>query len=587
MKMNCVILLFFSLLFVAINIQRSATLTPELQNSSYWKDNTVLSDHNSAALYSPSSSFCVGNQSNQCPSWAYCNKTDGTCKCFRKSTDAIICDSEGNHGFILSCYCLTHDAVMNKIEVGLCLYNCDYMGKNINVDYSLLPYNESSLDYVMCGIYNRTGTLCGKCINNTYLQAYSYDMSCITCGNSFSNLIKYFIVAYVPLTLFCIAVMILRISIPSSQIQGYVFFCQILSSPIFLRNIFIYMRVRGNSAPFKIIMQLFGTLYGIWNLDFFRLLTLDICFEVSPLTVLSLDFFVAVYPLLLMILMYILTLLHDSNFKPVVKISKPIKAIFSLFVSNWDVKTSTIDAFTTFFYLSNIKFLSVCFDLLVPVQVCDTSVNGSCKWAVFYDATVPYLSNEHIPYAVLAMFIMLQFVMAPILILIIYPFALCQKCLSLIPRRWQLALHMFVDSFQGCYKDGTDPGTRDCRWFSVVPFLVRYIIFIVYGAIVLSSFLMFFIMILVFTASLTIIVDPYKSQFKHYSNYLIIYILMLACVVTCAQGLDYGSSVIVLFYVVMCLIGLLHLVYMSVLVLNWIISHRKFNFNFIKKCCTK
>ena len=275
MKMNCVILLFFSLLFVAINIQRNATLTPELQNSSYWKDNTVLSYHNSAALYSPSSSFCVGNQSNQCPSWAYCNKTDGTCKCFRKSTDAIICDSEGNHGFILSCYCLTHDAVMNKIEVGMCLYTCDYMGKNINVDYySLLPYNESSLDFAMCGIYNRTGTLCGKCINNTYLQAYSYDMSCITCGNSFSNLIKYFIVAYVPLTLFCIAVMILRISIPSSQIQGYVFFCQILSSPIILRNIFIYLRVRGDIAPFKIIMQLFGTLYGIWNLDFFRLLTL-------------------------------------------------------------------------------------------------------------------------------------------------------------------------------------------------------------------------------------------------------------------------------------------------------------------------
>ena len=575
------IVLFFSLLFVGINIQRNGTV----QNSSYWKDNTLLSNHNSAALYSPSTPFCVGNKSNQCPSWAYCNKTDGTCKCFRKSTDAIICDSEGNRGYILSCYCLTHDAVMNKTEVGLCLYNCDSM-QNINVDYSILPYNESSLDYAMCGIYNRTGTLCGKCINNTYLQACSYDMSCISCRNSFSNWIKYFMVAYVPLTLFCIAVMMLRISIPSSQIQGYVLFCQILSSPIFVRAILIYLRVRGNSVPYKMI-QLLGTLYGIWNLDFFRLLTLNICFEVSPLTVLSLDFFVAVYPLLLMILMYILTLLHDSNFKPVVKISKPFKAIFSLFVSNWDIKTSTIDAFTTFFYLSNIKFLSVCFDLLVPVQVCDTSGNGSCKWAVFYDATVPYLSNIHIPYAVLAMFIMLQFVTAPILILMFYPFSLCQKCLVLIPLRWQLALHVFVDSFQGCYKDGTDPGTRDCRWFSIVPFLVRYIIFIVYGAVVLSPFLVYFVMILVFTASLIIIVDPYKSQFEHYSNYLIVFILMLACIVTCALGLKYSLSIILLFYAVVCLIVLLHLVYMSVLILNWIVSHRKFDFNFTKKCCTK
>ena len=34
-------------------------------------------------------------------------------------------------------------------------------------------------------------------------------------------------------------------------------------------------------------------------------------------------------------------------------------------------------------------------------------------------------------------------------------------------------LHVFMDSFQGCYKDGTEPGTRDCRWFSAVPFIIR------------------------------------------------------------------------------------------------------------------
>ena len=575
--MNCESVLLLSLLVTATSTQRNATATSELQMSSHWRKNgTVLSNFTSVALYSPSKYLCVGNQSIQCPSWAYCDKRDGTCKCSRKSTDAIICDPEENHGFILSCYCLTHNQVMDTTDIGICLYNCDYVGKNkykfnINVDISLLPYNKSSLDYAMCGKYNRTGILCGKCINNTYLQTYSYDMSCISCRNSFSNWIKYFIVAYVPLTLFCIAVMMLRINIPSSQIQGFVLFSQILSSPNFVRVALIYLGESRNSVFFKMI-QLFGTLYGIWNLDFFRLLTLNICFEVSPLTVLSLDFFVAVYPLLLIIL----TLLYDSNFKPVVKISKPFKAIFSLFVRNWDIKTSTIDAFATFIFLSNVKFLSVCFDLLVPVQVCDTSGNGSCKWAVFYDAMVPYLSHVHLPYAVLAMFVLLLLVIGPILILIIYPFLVCQKCLVLIPRRWQLALHAFVDSIQGSYKDGTGPGTRDCRWFSAVPFLVRFIIFSVYGAVVLSPFIIYSIMILVFTATLIILVDPYKPQFKHYSNHLIVFILFLACTITCAEGLNYSSSVIALFFVVACIIGLLHLLYISILILNWIISHRKF-----------
>ena len=25
-----------------------------------------------------------------------------------------------------------------------------------------------------------------------------------------------------------------------------------------------------------------------------------------------------------------------------------------------------------------------------------------------------------------------------------------------------------LDSFQGCYKDGTEPGTFDCRWFQLL-----------------------------------------------------------------------------------------------------------------------
>ena len=193
----------------------------------------------------------------------YCDNTDGTCTW--KNTDAIILDLEGNHSFVLSCYFLTHNEVMNTTEVGLCLYNCDYMGRSksdIYLDYSLLPYNDSSLDATMCGKYNRTGTLCGKCINNTFMQVYSYNMSCITCGSSFSNWIKYLIIVYIPLTLFCAVIMMLRINIPSSQIQGYVFFCQILLCPIFARTIFIYLVMRGSNGPFKMI-KLFGTLYGI------------------------------------------------------------------------------------------------------------------------------------------------------------------------------------------------------------------------------------------------------------------------------------------------------------------------------------
>ncbi len=34
-----------------------------------------------------------------------------------------------------------------------------------------------------------------------------------------------------------------------------------------------------------------------------------------------------------------------------------------------------------------------------------------------------------------------------------------------------------MDSFQGCYKDDTEPGTRDCRWFAALDLFFRVIIY--------------------------------------------------------------------------------------------------------------
>jgi hypothetical protein len=46
------------------------------------------------------------------------------------------------------------------------------------------------------------------------------------------------------------------------------------------------------------------------------------------------------------------------------------------------------------------------------------------------------------------------------------------------------ALRTFVDAFQGHYKDGTEPGTRDCRWFAGIYFLGRImILFAIFGAV--------------------------------------------------------------------------------------------------------
>ncbi len=129
-----------------------------------------------------------------------------------------------------------------------------------------------------------------------------------------------------------------------------------------------------------------------------------------------------------------------------------------------------------FFFCHNyVKFLSVSFDLLAPVVVYQLSSSGKLtnSWGFFYDATVPYFGERNLPYAIPAIGVLTLFVILPTLLLILYPFRCFQKYLNLLPFRWYI-LHTFMDTFHGCYKDGTEPGTHDCRWFVSVPFLVRF-----------------------------------------------------------------------------------------------------------------
>ena len=67
------------------------------------------------------------------------------------------------------------------------------------------------------------------------------------------------------------------------------------------------------------------------------------------------------------------------------------------------------------------------------------------------------------------------FIICPTILLILYPTRLFRKCVSCCGfRRWH-ALHMFVESFQGQYKDGTN-GTRDFRMVSASFLILRILI---------------------------------------------------------------------------------------------------------------
>ena len=130
---------------------------------------------------------------------------------------------------------------------------------------------------------------------------------------------------------------------------------------------------------------------------------------------------------------------------------KPFKAIFFLFKKNWNIRSSLIDSYATFFLLSNVKFLSVTLDLLIPTKVYELHNNSyNYTWGLYYSGEMKYFGKEHLLYAIIAMIVSVVFNL-PITVLALYPFAFFQKFLNCIPVRWHI-LHTFMDSFTGCYK---------------------------------------------------------------------------------------------------------------------------------------
>ena len=454
------------------------------------------------------------NSSTDCHPWMFYNETSRVCECSDIPYRAVLCDPTIPRTSILDCYCMTFNSQQNAVELGRCLYGCGHKVDNV---YYELPPNKSSLNMYTCEMSHRDSSLCGECKAGYSPLVYSYDLKCMNCTGMTYNWIKYIAVAYIPLTLFFGLVIIFRLNGASPLLRGFISISQGIVSPFSLRAYLLGAAVESNSN-FNVFVKLIGTIYGVWNLDFFRTVLPPICLNITPIQALSLDYAIAFYPLLLVVVTYILISLHSNDIHIVVWLWKPFHRVFHSIKQDWsDIDRSVVKSFATFFTLSYLKFLNVTVDLLVYTEKYTLPVgeqNYRVKHVLYYDATVEYFSTDHLYYGITAMFIGLFIVLLPLVFLVIYPMRWFQRCLNCCKIQRQ-SIDTFVNCYQGYYKDGTN-GTRDCRCFSITFFLFEVLLVSVF----VSSKSMFVFpvaaLILMIGMFVMFVVQPYKEQFKQY-----------------------------------------------------------------------
>ena len=170
------------------------------------------------------------------------------------------------------------------------------------------------------------------------------------------------------------------------------------------------------------------------------------------------------------------------------------------------------------------------------------------------------------------------FVGVPTVILLLYPFKFFQKCLTLFLINWY-SLRIYVDSFQGCYKDGTEPGTFDCCWFSALMLLTRPLYFVIYG-LTLSMMTFAYALILIATVLILLInIQPYKKTAVRYPSTDTSFFILLALFLSTILGMDVSaieSSIYGLILVIICVISAcVPLFYITFFVFSWLIKTKR------------
>jgi hypothetical protein len=426
---------------------------------------------------------------------------------------------------------------------------------------------------------NRKGLICNECIDGFAPAITSLGYQCSNCTESAWYGVPLFLfLELVPITVFYIFIVVFRFSVTSAPMTSFVLFSQ-LAAHLFTTFTSLTAVIENEYGSGMIyFIKLITSVYGIWNLDFFRYLIPPFCIspDLKIIHIFSLYYISAFYPLILIGITWACIEIHSMNSKPLTWIWDHMKKCCYFKRKQMDKKATIIDVFATFFLLSYTKLLFTSFYFLIFLPI---ERNGSTfRLAAGLDPTTDYFSKDHAPFAVLAILILIGPVLIPVVILSFYPVrafrSLLEKCK--ISGHSRAALNLFMEKFYSCYRDGLDGG-KDLRSFVCLPFLLRLSVFI--GALTQTFATFWFFHFLIFGgASLLIaIVQPYKRTYMNIIDSLILAIISLIGILyilylNLGPGQEQNSTAF--FLIVLCLDFTLPLIGLIVIIIFKIFENK-------------
>ena len=476
----------FSYLFISpkINQRRTTFKTSHEISLVFLSREMLLSIHRCSLnfigfLYFFVCSDCViNNVSNNCHQlWHFFR--NGRCCCgITNDYGMISCDEQFIH--VKQGTCMTWDNATSSAEFHHCLFTKWSEDKCIMNDVYRISTSSTGekLNQFTCGDYNRQRKYCSQCIDGYGPAVFSDDATCADCSKHKYLWILNLMFQLLMVTILCWLLMFFQIKGTSSPFNVVIMCAQLVTMGLKLDS---DLHARLSCYIGHTLTSIVITGLGVFNLDFFHALIPPLC--VSPslksINILLFEYIIASYPLFLTMFIYLSIEIYDR--KQTLFCRYLLTNCFKIFNTSWNPKRTILNTFATFLLLSYSKLLFTSIHLLLAFQ--SYNMYGEKVLSsplLLYDPSIRLFHAEHIPYAVIALLIILIFIILPPILLLVYPTAIFKKCLTCLGfQRWDILQHI-MDIFQGWYKDGTE-GSGDYRSLSALYLFYRVVLSFAYA----------------------------------------------------------------------------------------------------------
>ena len=492
-----------------------------------------------------------------------------SCVCANWPNEIIACDENLQTASMQFGYCMTYVNETGELRAGACPQGL--LRSNFNKFYYPLPSNAADLNDAVCGPLNSKGILCSECRDGFGPSALSFS-SCVKCTNS--GWLKYLAIEYLLNAFFLFAIVILGVNVISGPVNAFIYFSQ--TSTAYVNVAFTENVLKQQGAVMYSVkpVQVISSFYDIWNFKFFHKIIPDFCLteRISHLEGFSLQYIIAVFPLFLVVVLYVCIELHARNFRPLVWCWKPFHKCFVYCRRNIHPETSVIDAFATVTLLSYVKSLNITNFLLLFGYL----YNGSgekINTVALYRADIEFFRGKHLAFALPAILVFFTFIVIPPAVLILYKYSFFQRFLTRC-RLNTLALRTFVEKFQGPYKHGAN-GTVDHRYFAGLYFILRILVFFIS----FGGFIIFFLgssILYIYTALFFALLQPYRKHIHNIVDSIIFAILSTVYILLIVHAalISFRGEPSTFLFVLTDLVYSLPLLYLIVYIVFWLVDRR-------------